>query len=248
MNGSAAIQSSFQRVEKKYFLTRHQYVALLEAASPYLRPDRYGRYTICSVYYDTEDYRLIRASLEKPVYKEKLRLRSYGVPRDGDTVFVELKKKFNGIVGKRRVVMEAQQAVDYLSGAAVPDDKTQISREIDWFLQSYHPSPKAFIAYDREALSGIEEPSLRVTFDTGLRWRTTELDLRLGDHGAPLLAEERILMEIKLPGAAAPLWLSHLLSELEIYPGSFSKYGTCYSREIMGRETPCPTKEVFTCA
>ena len=100
------IQSSFQRFEKKYLLTQAQYGLLLDGMSRYLRPDDYGRYTICNIYYDADNYQLIRASLEKPVYKEKLRMRSYGVPADGDNVFVELKKKFHGEVYKRRAVME----------------------------------------------------------------------------------------------------------------------------------------------
>lgn len=225
------IQSCFQRFEKKYFLTRAQYAALLDGMSPYLRPDAYGRYTICNIYYDTDNYQLIRTSLEKPVYKEKLRMRSYGVPGDGGNVFVELKKKFDGVVYKRRVVMEVGEAVDYLSGAARPCQEGQICHEIDWFLNSYRPTPKVFIAYDREALAGREDPELRVTFDTNLRWRDSELDLRRGDYGARILPDDRILMEIKIPGTA-PVWLGHLLSETGVFPTSFSKYGACYQQNL----------------
>lgn len=229
------VQCSFRRFEKKYLLTQAQYAALRERVDSCMKPDEYGRYTICNIYYDTDNYQLIRASLEKPVYKEKLRMRSYGVPGDGGTVFVELKKKFHGEVYKRRVVMEAAEAADYLAGTARPRQEGQICREIDWFLASYHPTPKAFIAYDREALAGREDPELRVTFDTGLRWRNSDLDLRRGDYGEPLLSREQILMEIKIPGAS-PVWLSRLLSELKIYPASFSKYGTCYRQHLLGGE------------
>lgn len=228
------IQSSFQRFEKKYLLTEAQYAAMQRGVQPYLQPDEYGRYPICNVYYDTDNYQLIRASLDKPVYKEKLRLRSYGVPGDSGEVFVELKKKFDGVVYKRRVAMEAGEAVRYLAGEARPRQEEQISREIDWFLASYRPTPKAFIAYDREALASPDDAGLRVTFDTNLRWRDSELDLRCGDHGAPLLSGDRILMEIKIPGTA-PVWLGHLLSELEIFPASFSKYGAFYLQTCMGQ-------------
>lgn len=241
------IQSNFQRFEKKYLLTQAQYAALLDGMSPYLQPDEYGRYTICNIYYDTDNYQLIRESLEKPVYKEKLRLRSYGVPGDGDNVFVELKKKFHGVVYKRRVVMAAAEAVEYLSGASRPSQEGQICREIDWFLNSYHPTPKAFIAYDREALAGREDPELRVTFDTNLRWRSSDLDLRCGDYGELLLPKEQILMEIKIPGAA-PVWLGHLLSETGVFPTSFSKYGTCYRQNLVNHQPVQPTKEVPFCA
>ena len=146
-------------------------------------------------------------------------------------------------------LVTAGEAADYLAGAARPRQEGQICREIDWFLASYHPTPKAFIAYDREALAGRENPELRVTFDTNLRWRDSDLDLRRGDHGELLLPREQILMEIKIPGAA-PVWLGHLLSELEVYPTSFSKYGTCYRQHLLGRETaPSPSKkEVPFCA
>ncbi len=241
------IQSCFQRFEKKYLLTPEQYSAVQEAVRPYLRPDEYGRYSICNLYYDTDNYQLIRASLEKPVYKEKLRIRSYGVPGDSDSVFVELKKKFRGEVYKRRVVMTASQAMDFLSGAELPCPETQICRELAWFLAFYQPAPKVLIAYDRQALAGRENSELRITFDTNLRWRASDLDLRRGDQGAPLLPDDQILMEIKIPGAA-PVWLGHLLSEWNIYPCSFSKYGVCYRQNLMRRETAYPTKEAFSCA
>ncbi|MGM9607686.1 MAG: polyphosphate polymerase domain-containing protein [Oscillospiraceae bacterium] len=241
------IQSNFQRFEKKYLLTQVQYAALLDGMSPYLQPDEYGHYTICNIYYDTDNYQLIRESLEKPVYKEKLRLRSYGVPGNGDNVFVELKKKFHGVVYKRRVVMAASEALDYLSGVSRPSQDGQICHEIDWFLNSYRPTPKVFIAYDREAFAGREDPELRVTFDTNLRWRGSELDLRCGDYGERFLPEDQILMEIKIPGTA-PVWLGHLLSETGVFPTSFSKYGTCYRQNLIRREPAKPTKEVPYCA
>ena len=128
MANKPKIQSCFRRFEKKYLLTQAQYAVLLKGMGPYLQPDEYGHYTICNIYYDTDNYQLIRTSLEKPVYKEKLRMRSYGVPGDGDNVFVELKKKFRGEVYKRRVVMEAAEAVNYLSGAARPRRDGQICR------------------------------------------------------------------------------------------------------------------------
>ena len=241
------IQYCFSRYEQKYLLTPRQYRALRAGMDRCMEADAYGRYTICSLYYDTPDFRLIQASLEKPVYKEKLRLRSYGVPADADPVFVELKKKFDGVVYKRRTVMAAAEAADYLSGLRRPPQENQISREIDWFLSAAALAPRVCISYDREALAGVEMPDLRVTFDTGLRWRDTQLDLRLGDGGAPLLSDDRILMEIKLPGAA-PLWLSRLLSRCGAYPVSFSKYGTCYRRFLAPAAQAAARQEVCPCA
>ena len=224
------IQCSFKRYEKKYLLTPAQYEAMREGMESHMTPDKYSHYTICDVYYDTDNFLLIRTSLEKPIYKEKLRIRSYGVAENDSRVFVELKKKYGGVVCKRRVVMNAAHAVAYLSGSESSGD-SQIHREIDWFMQTYRPTPKVFIAYDREAYAGRENPDLRITFDTNLRGRTEHVDLRSGDDGQPILNENQILMEIKIPNAA-PLWLARLLSENSIFSSSFYKYGAYYKQYI----------------
>ena len=241
------IQRCFQRYEKKYLLNPEQYQKIRAGLAPYMEADEHGRYTICNLYYDTPDFQLIRASLDKPVYKEKLRMRSYGVPADGDSVFVELKKKYKGVVYKRRTVMEAGEALDYLAGRCSPRAKDQICREIDWFLGRYHPVPQVFIAYDREALAGLEDRVLRVTFDIDLRWRDTALDLRSGDGGERITSRDQILMEIKIPGSA-PVWLSRLLSENSVFPTSFSKYGGCYRENLMWPVKRHPGKAVRFCA
>ena len=224
------IQSCFKRVEKKYLLTYDQYQAMRKGMERYVKPDAYSHYTICNVYYDTDDFQLIRTSLEKPVYKEKLRVRSYGVPTSRDKVFVELKKKYDGVVYKRRITLGAGEAARYLDGGGLRQP-SQISREIDWFMRSYQPKPRVFIGYDREAYAGRENPDLRITFDTNLRGRSWDVDLRMGDYGELILPRETILMELKIPGSA-PLWLAHLLSENEIFSTSFSKYGMYYKHLI----------------
>ncbi len=240
------IQSCFRRYEKKYLLTREQYEAFRLGMAPHMKPDEHPRYSISNVYYDTENYDLIRASLEKPVYKEKLRMRSYGVPGSRDAVFVELKKKYDGVVYKRRVTMEMGDAAGYLSGAR-PGDGSQICREVDWFLRLYRPEPKVFIAYDREAWAAADGGELRITFDTALRARDRDVDLQLGDQGVPLLPQGLYLMEIKIPGAA-PLWLARLLSETGVFSSSFSKYGTYYKQFVLGGRSAEIQKEVLLSA
>ena len=225
-------QSCFKRVEKKYLLTEKQYKAMIAGMKPYVVPDAYSHYTICNIYYDTADFQLIRTSLEKPVYKEKLRVRSYGVPADWDKVFVELKKKYEGVVYKRRITLEYREAARYLAGGTLRQP-SQISREIDWFMRCYRPGPAAFIGYDREAYAGKENPALRVTFDTNLRGRDWDVDLRAGDHGDLIIPRSTILMELKIPGSA-PMWLARLLSENQIFSTSFSKYGRYYTHLIGG--------------
>lgn len=210
------MQYSFARYEQKYFLTPAQQAALLARIAPYIQRDVHERYTICNLYYDTDDWRLIRASLEKPAYKEKLRVRSYGVPADGGRVFVEIKKKYNGVVYKRRITTTPADAAAFL--------RTGKSA-----------APKVFLAYDRTAFAGVDDPAVRITFDTDIRWRTTALDLRCGDYGAPLLPPGQILMELKLPGAC-PLWLSRALTDIGARQTSFSKYGACYKTCILPNE------------
>ncbi len=235
----ATILQTFQRVERKYWISPAQRAALLARLQPYIRPDVHPRYTIGSLYLDTADFRLIRASLDKPVYKEKLRLRSYGVPGPQAAVFLELKKKYKGVVYKRRLALPLDAANAYLWRGTMPETDGfidgQILREIDWTMCRLRPRPRVYIAYDRTAFVGRADPAFRLTFDTAIRWRDAPLDLAAGDGGTPLLPDDRVLMEVKCSGAM-PLWLCHALDDLKIYPAAFSKYGTCYTAHLRGGE------------
>lgn len=227
------IQCSFARYETKYRLTAAQQAFLERRMQAYMKKDCYGEYTICNLYYDTEDWRLIRASIEKPAYKEKLRVRSYGIPGAKDPVFAELKKKYNGIVYKRRISIEAEKADAFLSGTIPAERFGQIGRELQWFQLRNNTRPRVYIAYDRTAFAGMEDPALRITIDRNIRWRDTDVEFHCGDYGAPLLKPGEALLEIK-SGGAYPLWLSSTLSEAGIFPTSFSKYGVCYCIGILG--------------
>ncbi len=226
----------FRRNEQKYLLTEEQYHTLWELISPCLKEDEYAHSTICNLYYDTTDYELIRASIEKPVYKEKLRLRSYGVPAEDTTVFVEIKKKYDGIVYKRRVglpLMEAMQGLEQGYIEPVPGQE-QISSEINYFLQRYAGSlqPTVFLAYDRDAFQGIDDEELRVTFDFNIRSRQEHLSFLDGMDGENYFQSGEVMLEIKTIGAY-PFWLIHALEECQIYPISFSKYGNIYRRFLL---------------
>lgn len=164
-------QEIFKRYEKKYLLEEGQFHRTILELTAKMTPDQYGRHTICNIYFDTPDYQLIRSSLEKPVYKEKLRLRSYGVPAEEDTVYIELKKKFDGIVYKRRTPMKLSEAEAYLLKGEEPSQDNQIIREIDYVKNYYGLQPAVYLAYDRVALFGNENPDLRVTFDFNIRGR-----------------------------------------------------------------------------
>lgn len=227
----AKITSIFKRYEKKYLITEEQYLALNKMTADRFTPDEFGRSVIMNIYFDTPENLLIQRSIDKPVYKEKLRLRTYGVPEDDSNAFVEIKKKFKKIVYKRRVKMKYSEAYDYLINGAPPPKETQITREIDWFLKYYrNVIPAMVITYEREAMFGNEDKNLRITYDCNITWRREDLDLRKGVYGAQLLEPGYYLMEIKIP-EAMPVWLAHMLDELKIYPTTFSKYGMAYINE-----------------
>ena len=231
----------FNRVEKKYLIDEDAYRIFSELIEPYMEADEFcvndNFYSINNIYYDTDTDELIRNSIDKPVYKEKLRLRSYGVPELNDMVFLEIKKKFDGVVNKRRTVIRLSQAYDFLDNGIVPEEgnylNMQVVRELKYFIEFYKPKPKVFLKYDRKALFGKEDDDLRITFDKNIRTRREDLRLEAGDAGEQLLEDGKILMEIKTT-TSFPLWLTSILTKYEIKGVSFSKYGTEYKKFIQG--------------
>lgn len=206
-------------------------------------PDEHGESVICNLYYDTPDYRLIRASLEKPVYKEKLRLRSYGTAQPGGNVFLELKKKYKGIVYKRRITLPENAAGEFIAGSSPLGEHGQIGREIEYFAAYYAPLRAAVhLSYERSAWFSSEDRALRLTFDRNIRFRRSDLSLTAPAGGRDILTEGESVMEIKT-ASAIPLWLTAELDALGIYKSSFSKYGEAYktlladAREISGGKT-----------
>lgn len=223
----------FKRTEKKYRISENQKDKLLKAIGDKLIPDKYGESTVGNIYFDTDDHRLIRASIEKPtLYKEKLRLRCYGKVSDESNCFVELKKKYKGIVYKRRVNMKYRDAVSWLCHGILPQEETQIIKEINSFIAFYGSlKPMAVIFYDRTAYFFKEDPTLRITFDSNIRYKKDDTDLRSSEGGKVILEKNEYIMEIKSP-TAMPLWLTKELDQLKIYPSSYSKYGTAYTLDF----------------
>ena len=223
------IQYSFQRFEKKYLVTSDLRDEIVDYIKPYMKPDKYDKYTLCNLYYDTDTYDLIRRSIEKPVYKEKIRLRSYGIPKDNDNVFIEIKKKYKGIVYKRRICVPYTDAVKYLDEKKQLNLNDQIYNEINYSINYYKPNSKVFLAYDRCAYFSIDDPNLRLTFDCNIRGRDYDLKIQDGDYGEKIIDDDQCLMELKI-SEAMPIWLARMLSEFRIYPISFSKYGNVYTK------------------
>ena len=227
-----AAQTVFKRYELKYLLTPRQKETVLEAMRPYMTLDKYGRTTIRNLYYDTDTYLLIRRSIEKPAYKEKLRLRSYSRVDSDSAAFVELKKKYKSVVYKRRISLSCAEATAWLSREKHPDKHTQIANEIDYFLDYYGSlHPTVFLSYEREAYYCNDGSDFRVTFDDNILCRQDDLSLDSEVYGAEILPEGKVLMEIKCSGGI-PLWMTQVLSEEKIYKTSFSKYGTAYQTVI----------------
>ena len=218
----------FERYEIKYLISNSKRKTIMNAMRQYMKPDEYGKSTICNIYYDTPDYYLIRHSLEKPVYKEKLRVRSYGRAQSNDNVFVELKKKYQDVVYKRRISLPEREAMFYLGSDAHGGLDGQIGSEIDYIRFFYRDlAPKVYISYDREAFYDREDDSFRVTFDENIMWRDRDLSLTKPAYGSTILPPDTSLMEVKTSGGI-PLWMTSVLSENGIFKTSFSKYGRAY--------------------
>lgn len=235
-----------QRTEMKYILTREQYEAFYPEFIAHMKLDEYGVTSIQSLYYDTPDRRLIRTSIEKPPFKEKIRLRSYGLNTNDKTVYLELKRKADGIVYKRRVGLKESEANRFLlKGEACGNG--QIAKELMYFKNCYRLlEPAYLIIYERRAFYE-ENGDLRVTMDENIRYREYDLNLSTSLEGRRILPEGSIVMEIKVQ-AAIPLWLTHLLTKHKIYQGSFSKVGEAYKqtsfRPLFRRETEWKTSSI----
>jgi len=227
-----AYQTVFMRYELKYIINQAQKEKVLKAMEPYMAPDKYGRTTIRNIYNDTDNYRLIRRSIENPAYKEKLRIRSYAKAVPESPVFVELKKKYQSVVYKRRLSLPENEAMKWLAGKESIRKKTQISNEIDYFMGYYRTlHPVVFLSYEREAWYSRDEDDFRITFDDHILCRQEALSLKSDVWGVPILPLGWTLLEIKCSGGI-PLWMVRVLSEEHIYKTSYSKYGTAYQSII----------------
>ncbi|MCH5256823.1 MAG: polyphosphate polymerase domain-containing protein [Lachnospiraceae bacterium] len=225
-------QNVFRRYELKYIITKEQKEKIIKAIEPYMALDEYGRTVIRNIYFDTDNYRLIRKSIEGPAYKEKLRIRSYNKAKPKSTVFVELKKKYQSVVYKRRLPLSEISAMNWVAGEGACEEESQISKEIDYFISYYENlHPVVFLSYEREAYYPLDGGDFRITFDDTILCRQEDISLESEVWGTPLLEEGKVLMEIKC-SSGIPLWMLRILSEEHIYKTSFSKYGTAYQKII----------------
>lgn len=226
MNGNV-----FRRVEIKYLLNKKQKDNFLKDIKQYIKEDKYFLSKICNIYFDNTNNDLIVTSSEKPPFKAKLRLRSYDTPSLEDSVFLEIKNKYKGVVGKRRIKIKLKDFYNYCEKGIMED--TQIMRELDYYFKHYDLKPYIFVSYDRESYKGIDDGNLRITFDSNLQSRKKDLRLELGNAGEKYFDEDIFIMEIKVLDAM-PLWLTNALSKNKIYATTFSKVGSiCKKNEEM---------------
>ncbi len=228
-----AYANTFKRHEMKFLLDESQYKLLFDKISRYMTEDKFGLHTIMNIYLDNKNDDLIRNAIEKPVYREKLRLRTYGTAAADDAKsFLEIKKKFKGVTYKRRLEGTYKELFDYITDGRTPElpddfEHRQVLEEIDYLIKRMSLEPRIVICYDREAFFGNEDKEFRLTFDGNIRYRRDSLDLRSGCGGELFDQAPFRVMEVKSAGSI-PLWLVKILSENRIYQGSFSKYATIY--------------------
>ena len=233
---------SFRRYEKKLLIDAAIVASLQEDLSVYMSPDEYNAggepYVVCNLYFDNARDDVIRESVAKPRYKEKLRLRSYGVPNDDTKVFLEIKRKVDGVGVKRRAKLKLSQIDEYLATGKHPESLSymdeQVLREVDYYLSHTPVAPRVYVSYLRHAYFAKDDPSFRVTFDSGILTRRYDLDLRKGRYGEPLLPEGKILLEVKFSGAV-PLWFARLFGKYHLSFGTYSKVGNDFKKEIARR-------------
>lgn len=230
-------QSTFCRREKKLLIDQELMPVLQRELEAYMTPDKYNvdgqPYAICNLYFDDDADSIIRHSVSKPTFKEKMRLRSYGTPDMDTTVFLEIKRKSCRVGTKRRIKMKLRDAYRYLESGTLPCDLSpldaQILREIDHYRAMHAVYPKVYISYMRNAYFGKDDPSFRITFDRDILTRREDVALEMGRYGTPLLPEGKVLLEIKFAGAV-PLWFARLMSRYGLSFGSYSKYGNEYKQ------------------
>ena len=228
MNSEAVFEATMMRVEHKFPMTKAQADEFMKRAMPHLKQDVYPEYDLHNIYYDTPDNALIIHCLSHPMYKEKLRLRTYGEPEENKPCFLEIKKKFRETGVKRRIAVSEREARAYMRYRKPLNSESQITSEIRYLTETRDLGEKMFIAYHRKAFSGIEEKDLRITFDTDICFRLNDLSLHKTGEETMITGDDEVLMEIKVSGRY-PMWLTQILTEMKLYRQNFSKYGTIYS-------------------
>lgn len=236
--------ATFKRYEKKYLITKEQLDEIMPSLLEYMELDPFcvggKEYRIYSIYYDTDNHDIIRQNSSKPYYKEKMRIRSYYDRKDPeDKIFMEIKKKSGGQGNKRRIKLKIKEIEPFVNDGILPEThdylSAQVAKELAYFLKNNKVHPALYVQYDRLALFGKEDKNFRMTFDRNVRTRRSNFQFGESDEDELLLPGGEYIMEIKILGAM-PLWLTHLLSEHNLFSRGFSKYGVKYKQDAQNRQ------------
>ena len=222
------MKTIFSRNEKKYIISQEQSEKLKIRIAEFMKPDKYSTYWVQNLFYDTENWDMIHTSMDKPYYKEKMRLRCYGSIVETDRVFLELKKKYSGVVYKRRVPLTPTNVMAMSIGENLRQSNSQISKELEYHIERTGVTEKFYLGYHRQAFAGITEGDLRLTIDSDIRYRLDNLDFAQLINRGTALDSNIFLLEIKTT-SNIPLWLTKMLGELGIYSTPFSKYAACFT-------------------
>ena len=229
---SKNLQTKFKRIETKYIVHKETLALLKEEFKAHLVPDDYPTSTITNIYFDSADFQMIRDALARKNERKKIRMRTYtNNPNLNSPAFLEIKSKDEmGIGHKFRLTATAHTILDFVEYGIRSEQITDeaISEELD-NLRLVHNgiAPMMYIYYDRFSMKGIEDPNVRVTIDHNLIYRDENLDFESGKYGQPLLDEDYVIMEVKVPGMC-PAWLQNILDKHGLVDQSFSKYGNAY--------------------
>ena len=225
--------SNFKRVEKKYMFTIDKYNELMKRLDTKLDPNEFPNSSILNIYFDTDNYDLAIKSIQKPVYKEKIRLRSYNKPSKDSSVFLEIKRKCDSVVSKRRIEMKLSDLELYVKDKdSLESSNNQIKKELDYYFDRYDLRPTMYLSYLREAYYDPTDRDFRVTFDSNVIAREYDLNLDSLNYGTNILEKDKYIMEIKTLGSI-PLWFVKMINELGIMPCGFSKYGEAYTQLVL---------------
>lgn len=224
----------FRRIEMKYIITREQYLMLKKLIENKMIEDEHGKSTIYNIYLDTDQFDLIRHSITKPIYKDKVRLRSYNIPTNDSTVYLEIKRKYAGVVSKRRVELKLNEFYEYMNDKNSFAEGNQVKKELLYYFKFYDLKQAMFVSYYRRAYYGKDNRDFRITFDSNILARDYDLCIEKGNYGTNILEANNYIMEVKTLGAM-PVWLVKILAMLKICPCGFSKYGEAYQRLILNK-------------
>jgi len=214
------------RQEVKYLISRASHDALLRDLANHLVPNKFFAQTIHNVYFDNDTNDLILRSIEKKEFKDKLRLRAYHMDGELGNPLIELKKKYKGTSYKRRIKLTIEQARDLINGGAL-NHTGQIADEMRFLIARTGCTPKMYIGYDRASYDVVGHDDLRITFDSNVRCRTTNLDFAPNPADKNIIDADHYILEIKAADTF-PLWLTDALTRNGIFPQSFSKYARAF--------------------